>query len=200
MDVIIHNMWSPGVPVLEKIIRPIIVYLFLVIAMRLAGKRELAQLSTLDLIVMLTLSNAVQNAIIGNDNSVSGGVIGATSLLLANYLATRIMFRHPTIDRVLEGEPTPLVEHGQMLRHNMDREMITEEELMSAIRRQGIDHLSDVEKVILETGGTMSIFQREPTQEERLTRDMSKRLETIERLLREITPGSSAPAPKPEHG
>lgn len=200
MEAIFHAMWSPGIPVLEKILRPIIVYLFLIIAMRLAGKRELAQLSTLDLVVMLTLSNAVQNAIIGSDNSVTGGIIGATALLASDYVATRVMFRYRAVDRLLEGEPTLLVEHGEILRQNLNREMITEAELMSAIRRQGIDHIADVEKVILETGGTISVFQREPTREERLSRDIAKRLDTIEHLLHEITPGAPPAATNPKQG
>ena len=99
--------WSglliPGEPVVEKIVRPLIVYAFLVISLRLAGKRELAQLNPFDFIVLLTLSNTVQNAIVGSDNSISGGIIGAITLLVANYVVVRFLYRHERIERLVEG-------------------------------------------------------------------------------------------------
>jgi uncharacterized membrane protein YcaP (DUF421 family) len=100
--------------ILEKIIRPVLVYLFLVIGLRLAGKRELAQLNPFDLIVLLTISNTVQNAIIGNDNSVTGGLIGATTLLAVNYFVVRFLFKHPKLDRLVEGDSDLLIEGGQI--------------------------------------------------------------------------------------
>ena len=100
------DMFVLALPVAEKILRPIVVYLFLVIGLRLAGKRELAQLNPFDLVVLLTLSNTVQNAIIGDDNSVTGGIIGAATLLLVNFLVVRFLFRHEKLDRIVEGEPT----------------------------------------------------------------------------------------------
>src|SRR2546427_11197397 len=108
-------MFHLGLPSLEKIIRPMVVYLFLVIGLRLAGKRELAQLNPFDLVVLLTLSNTVQNAIIGDDNSVTGGVIGAATLLLVNYLVVRFLFRHEKLDRLVEGEACTLIEDGEVL-------------------------------------------------------------------------------------
>src|SRR5882757_7171938 len=102
-----HDMWKDmffiGGPILEKILRPVIVYIFLIVGLRLSGKRELAQLNPFDLIVLLTLSNTVQNAIIGNDNSVTGGIIGASALLATNYIVVRFLYSHETIDRVIEG-------------------------------------------------------------------------------------------------
>src|SRR5437588_9510086 len=98
------------VSILEKIIRPILVYLFLIVGLRLAGKRELAQLNAFDLVVLLTISNTVQNAIIGNDNSVIGGFIGATTLLVVNYLVVRFLYNHERIDRLIEGDPDMLLE------------------------------------------------------------------------------------------
>ena len=100
------DMFVLALPVAEKILRPIVVYFFLVIGLRLAGKRELAQLNPFDLVVLLTLSNTVQNAIIGDDNSVTGGIIGAATLLLVNYLVVRFLFRHEKLDRLVEGEAT----------------------------------------------------------------------------------------------
>src|SRR5215510_11720880 len=97
-----HDLWKDmfvlGVPVLEKILRPIVIYAFLVISLRLSGKRELVQLNPFDLVVLLTLSNTVQNAIIGEDNTVLGGIIGATSLLITNFLVVRFLYRHRKLD------------------------------------------------------------------------------------------------------
>ena len=104
------DLWIPGEPILAKILRPLVVYAFLVISLRLAGKRELAQLNPFDLVVLLTLSNTVQNAIIGNDNSITGGVIGAISLLVVNYAVVRFLYRHERIDRFVEGDPVVLIE------------------------------------------------------------------------------------------
>src|SRR6185436_5050429 len=98
----------------EKILRPILVYCFLIISLRLAGKRELAQLNPFDLVVLLTLANTVQNAIIGNDNSVSGGIIGATTLLGLNYMVVRFLYSHEKLDHVIEGDATVLIEDGQL--------------------------------------------------------------------------------------
>src|SRR5262245_44400544 len=106
------DLFTPDISILEKIIRPVLVYVFLVVGLRLAGKRELAQLNTGDLIVLLTLSNTVQNAIIGNDNSVSGGIIGATTLLIVNYIWTRFLFSHEKLNRLAEGDADVLIDGG----------------------------------------------------------------------------------------
>jgi uncharacterized membrane protein YcaP (DUF421 family) len=115
------DMFVMAAPIAEKILRPIAVYFFLVIGLRLAGKRELAQLNPFDLVVLLTLSNTVQNAIIGDDNSVTGGIIGAATLLLVNFLVIRFLFRHEKIDRVVAGEPTLLIDHGKIIEENMSK-------------------------------------------------------------------------------
>src|SRR5271169_1708439 len=111
-----HDIWKDmfvlGLPLLEKILRPIIVYAFLIVGLRLSGKRELVQMNPFDLVVLLTLSNTVQNAIIGNDNSVSGGIIGATSLLITNYLVVRFLYDHRKLDQIVEGEADVLIENG----------------------------------------------------------------------------------------
>src|SRR5256714_5911951 len=103
-----HNMFVLGLPILEKILRPILVYLFLIVGLRLSGKRELAQLNPFDLVVLLTLSNTVQNAIIGEDNSVTGGIVGAVSLLVVNYLVVRFLYDHQKLEHLVEGDPDVL--------------------------------------------------------------------------------------------
>ena len=107
-------MFHLPVPLVEKILRPVVVYLVLVILLRVFGKRELAQLNPFDLVVLLSLSNTVQNAIIGDDNSVTGGVVGAVSLLTINWVVVRILFRSPKLNRALEGRPAVLIRDGHV--------------------------------------------------------------------------------------
>src|ERR1700686_3633499 len=108
------DMFVLGLPVLEKVLRPMIIYVFLVAGLRLAGKRELAQLNPFDLVVLLTLSNTVQNAIIGDDGTVTGGIIGASTLLAINYIVVRFLSRHRTLDRLIEGEGDVLIDKGKV--------------------------------------------------------------------------------------
>jgi uncharacterized membrane protein YcaP (DUF421 family) len=157
-------IWSdllvPGVPLIEKVMRPLIVYAVLVVLVRVAGKRELAQLNQFDLIVLLTLSNTVQNAIIGNDNSLTGGIIGAVTLIGINSLVVRFMYRHEKLDRLIEGDPVTLVQDGQVMKDCCDRELITVAELEAAAHRQGFESLADVGRAVLEPGGTLSFIGR----------------------------------------
>src|SRR4051812_34674984 len=118
----LHDMFGLGVPVAEKMLRPIVVYVFLIVGLRLAGKRELAQLNTFDLIVLLTLSNTVQNAIIGEDNSVTGGVIGAATLLFINHVVVRFLYSHDKIDRLVEGNAAILIEDGKIVCERLEKE------------------------------------------------------------------------------
>src|SRR5437764_13784130 len=123
------DMFVLMIPVAEKILRPVVVYVFLVIGLRLAGKRELAQLNPFDLVVLLTLSNTVQNAIIGEDNSVTGGILGAVTLLAVNYLVVRFLYTHEKLDRLIEGEPDVLIEDGVVNMDRLKKEFITRAEL-----------------------------------------------------------------------
>src|SRR5579864_1386998 len=109
-----NHMFVLNLPVAEKLLRPIVVYAFLVVLLRIFGKRELAQLNPFDLVVLLSLSNTVQNAIIGDDNSVTGGLIGAFALLAINYAVVRFLFRHRRLDEIFEGTPTVLIRDGKM--------------------------------------------------------------------------------------
>src|SRR5713226_3834375 len=108
------DMFHLGLPVIEKILRPVVVYAFLIVGLRLAGKRELAQLNPFDLVVLLTLSNTVQNAIIGADNSVTGGLIGAATLLVINYFVVRFLYGQEQLDRLVEGDADVLIDNGQV--------------------------------------------------------------------------------------
>jgi uncharacterized membrane protein YcaP (DUF421 family) len=186
MNTIAASLLVPGVPIIEKVLRPVVVYCFLVAALRLAGKRELAQLNPFDLVVLLTLSNTVQNAIIGDDNSVTGGLIGATTLLVVNYLLARFLFTHRRAERLVEGEPTVLVEGGVIREDRLKQELLTREELEHAARRQGIGSLDSVDRAILDPGGAITFAPRNPTAEETKQRELLDRLSGIERQLGEI--------------
>lgn len=165
MHTIWQNLMTPGVSVSEKLIRTVLVYLFLVIVLRLAGKRELSQINPLDLVVLLLISNTVQNAIIGNDNSLVGGVIGAGALVVLNALVVRVLYHFGKLDAI-EGKPEMLVRRGRILRHHLERELITVSELESAARRQGLGSLAHVQECRLETGGSLTFIAKTPTDED----------------------------------
>src|SRR6266571_3886305 len=153
MHHIISDMFMLSTPLAEKVLRPIMVYVFLVLLLRVFGKRELAQLNPFDLVVLLSLSNTVQNAIIGDDNSVAGGFIGAFSLVLINYIVIRFLFRHRRLDQVLEGRPVFLVRDGHVQKKELAKELITMSELQSVARRQGFDGIHEVQECVLQPGG-----------------------------------------------
>jgi uncharacterized membrane protein YcaP (DUF421 family) len=177
------DMFVMGAPLIEKIIRPLIVYGVLVLLVRLFGKRELAQLNQFDWIVLLTLSNTVQNAIIGNDNSVTGGIIGAAALMAVNFLVVRFLYHHERIDRVVEGKATVLVESGRVLKENLDAELITTAELEAAANRQGFDSLATVERCVLQPGGTLSFTGEKPSPDTMRQQELLARLNEIKQLL-----------------
>ena len=171
------DMFTLALPVAEKILRPIIVYAFLVVGLRLAGKRELAQLNPFDLVVLLTLSNTVQNAIIGEDNSVTGGLIGATALLGINHLVVRFLYKHEQLDRIVAGQPEVLIENSRLREDQLARDLITLAELEAAAHRQGFASLDEVERAVLEPGGTLSFIGKKPAPEEARHRELLARLD-----------------------
>jgi uncharacterized membrane protein YcaP (DUF421 family) len=157
-----HDIFALGAPIVEKMLRPVAVYVFLVISLRVFGKRELAQLNPFDLVVLLSLSNTVQNAIIGNDNSLTGGLIGALTLMSVNYLVIRFLFRHRRLDQLFEGKPTILIEDGRILKKELARELLTHAELLTVLHRQGFDSIEEVQRCVLEPGGTFYIQRKTP--------------------------------------
>jgi len=184
-----HGIWKDmfvlGLPILEKILRPIIVYVFLIVGLRLSGKRELAQLNPFDLVVLLTLSNTVQNAIIGDDTSVTGGIISATSLLAVNYLVVRFLYDHRKLDQLVEGSADILIEDGKVHEHKLKKELITKQELAAAARKQGFDTLSEVHQCILEPGGTLTFIAKKPGTEDVRHQEIMKKFDALtEELMR----------------
>lgn len=174
-------MFDLPVPILEKLLRPIIVYLALVLLLRIFGKRELAQLNPFDLVVLLSLSNTVQNAIIGDDNSVTGGVIGALSLLAINWLVVRVLFRSPQLTRALEGRATVLVSNGQVDPKALKRETLTREELLAVVHRQGFEGFHQVHRCELEPNGTFYIEPYEPSADDKRHNELLAKLDALAR-------------------
>ena len=174
-----RDLLHSDVSILEKILRPILIYLFLIISLRLAGKRELAQLNPFDLVVLLTLSNTVQNAIIGNDNSVLGGIIGATTLLVVNYVVVRFLYSHEGLDRLVEGDADLLMENGELKHDRLKKELITVTELEEAAHKQGFASLQEIERAVLEPGGTLTFVARNPPKKRSSIQEVLRRLELI---------------------
>ena len=178
---IFSHMFHLPLPILEKLLRPVIVYLVLILLLRLFGKRELAQLNPFDLVVLLSLSNTVQNAIIGDDNSITGGVIGAFGLLAINWLVVRTLYRSPKLTHMFEGRATVLVRDGKIDKDAVRRESLSHEELMEVIHRQGFEHLSQVRRCVLEPNGTFYVEAVEPAAGEKQHAEVLAKLETLTR-------------------
>ena len=173
------NMFHLPVPIIEKLLRPVIVYLVLVLLLRLFGKRELAQLNPFDLVVLLSLSNTVQNAIIGDDNSVTGGIIGAFSLLAINWIVVRILFRSPRLTRTLEGRSVVLIREGHIDLKALKREALTREELIEVIHRQGFEHIHEVHRCELEPNGSFYVEARDPSIADKRHAELLARLDAL---------------------
>jgi uncharacterized membrane protein YcaP (DUF421 family) len=151
------------IPFLEKILRPIIVYLCLIVFLRIFGKRELAQLNPFDLVVLLSLSNTVQNAIIGDDNSVSGGIVGAFTLLAVNWLLMKVLYKAPKLTEILQGSPTTLITNGVVDHEEMKRQILSPEELTSVLNKNGYNDPAQVQLCVLEPNGTFYVKGKTPS-------------------------------------
>ena len=180
------DMFTLALPVAEKILRPIIVYAFLIVVLRLAGKREMAQLNPFDLVVLLTISNTVQNAIIGDDNSITGGVIGASTLLVVNHIVVRYMYGHERIQHLLEGNPDVLIDKGEVLSERLQGELITLGQLEAAAHKQGFGSLDEIEHATLEPGGGISFFAKKPEPEIERHQALIDRLDRLSVELRAL--------------
>jgi uncharacterized membrane protein YcaP (DUF421 family) len=161
-----RDMFHVPLPLTEKILRPVIVYLFLVVFLRIFGKRELAQLNPFDLVVLLSLSNTVQNAMIGDDNSVTGGVLGALSLLAINWALMWVLYRAPKVTAVLEGESSTLVRSGVVDEVELKKQSLTHVELISVLNKNGYNNPADVELCVLEPNGTFFVQGKNPSSDE----------------------------------
>lgn len=182
-SLIFDHMFQLPLPILEKLARPVVVYLVLVVLLRLFGKRELAQLNPFDLVVLLSLSNTVQNAIIGDDNSVTGGVIGAFGLLAINWLVVRVLFRSQRLTGILEGRSTVLILNGQLDLKAMANESISREELLSVIHKQGFEDFDQVRKCQLDPNGTFYVEAFDPSIVDKRHEELLSRLDALSHEL-----------------
>lgn len=137
------------------------VYIFIITAIRLFGKKELAQLSIIDLVFILLISNAVQNAMVGSDSSLAGGLVAASTLFIANFLLKYLLFKFPALNTMVQGAEILLIYKGQLNEPNMNRARITREEILQAVREHGVSEIREVDLAVLETDGNISIISNE---------------------------------------
>ena len=138
-----------------------VIYLFIVIAIRLFGKKELAQLSVVDMVFILLISNAVQNAMVGPDSTLSGGLVAATTLFIMNYIFKSLQYRFPKFGKIVEGDATMLIYKGEILQTHLKMAKITKDELMEAVREHGVASVKQVDLAILEVDGNISVLSNE---------------------------------------
>jgi uncharacterized membrane protein YcaP (DUF421 family) len=180
------HMFHLPIPLLEKLLRPIIVYLALILLLRVFGKRELAQLNPFDLVVLLSLSNTVQNALIGDDNSISGGIIGAFTLLAINWVVVRLLYNSPRLEKIVEGTDETLILNGVIDHAALRREMLSQDELLAVIHRQGFDDFDEVEECTIGPNGQFYVRGRQPSQEDERHGILLARLDELGRELRQL--------------
>lgn len=182
------NMFTLGDTVFwaEKIIRPILVYFILLFLFRLLGNRELAQLNPMDLILLLLLSNTVQNAIIGEDNSLVGGVVGALALLGINYLNVWAKFKSKSFEKFMEGSPRTIIEDGKFNKKALEKELLTKEDLDTLAHEQGFESLDDIEKCVLDTNGTFLVVGKDEIKDEKFKKEVLQKLEDLSRQIAEL--------------
>ena len=146
----------------EFIVRGVIVYGFLLVLLRLTGKRQIGQMAPFDLVLLLVLSNAVQNSMNGGDNSVNGGLISACTLVGMNWLVGWMTYRSKRIEAVIEGRPEILIHNGRLFPEMLERERLTHHELMSALRAAGCGSIEEVHSAVLESNGQISVLAKRP--------------------------------------
>jgi uncharacterized membrane protein YcaP (DUF421 family) len=188
-----HDMFHMDVSVAERLLRPILIYAFLAVALRLAGKRELAQLNSLDFVVLLAVANAVQNGIIGNDNSVTGGVLGATALFVLNGTLAVILVRSVRLRRVAEGTPRVLIRMGVIDHTALRKERLTEDQLLVAVSNQGAGGIDDVEEAVLEPNGTIVTRMKEMDRDAMRFMDLTRQLDELKAMVARLGPAPAEP-------
>jgi len=153
-------MFALGVPWWELIVRSAVVYVFLLVILRITGKRQVGQLAPFDLVLLLVLSNAVQNSMNGGDNSLVGGLISALTLIAINYTIGFATFRSKRLEAIIEGRPQVLIHNGKLFEDVMAKAQLTHHELEAALRQSGCANIGDCHSAILENNGTISVVER----------------------------------------
>lgn len=154
-------MWTTFLPWWEYILRGLIVYVFLLLILRLTGKRQIGQLAPFDLVLLLVLSNAVQNSMTGGDNSITGGLIVASTLIAVNGLVSRLTYKNKKLEELIEGRPEILIHNGKLFTKIMERELLTHHELNSALRAAGCTCVEEVRYAILENNGHITVHAKD---------------------------------------
>lgn len=171
---------------LEKVLRPLLIYFVMILLLRIFGKRELAQLNPIDFVLLLLISEAVQNAIIGDDTSLSGGVIGVATLLAVNYLMAFIKFRVQPIERLVEGSPITLIENGKINSDLLKREMMTEDDLEVIAHEEGLDKADEIEKLTLDPNGTFLVDAKGDIKDARFKREVLEKIDKLTEQLKDL--------------
>ena len=171
----------------EKIIRPIIVYAALIFLLRIFGKRELGQLNPFDLVVILSLSNTVQNAIIGQDNSLVGGLVGAASLLGINYLVAVFKYNSPKFEKIIEGSARTIIENSKVNKTAVRSELLTKEDLNTIAHRESLESADDIEKCILDSNGSFLVEGNTRTSDDNFRNEVLKKLEDLTHQINVLT-------------
>lgn len=186
------DMFMPGLPIIDKILRATIVYFFLVVALKLAGRRELAQLNAFDLVVLLTVANAVQDAIIGKDNSISGGLIGASTLLVVDYLVVRLLYEYSKGHRKIGPSGEVLIENGRVVHATMKKELITMDELSEAANRQGFESLDNVQRATLNPDGSFAFVKKQKESGGNDYQEILKRIDHLSEIVGRLHPSEGS--------
>lgn len=180
------NLDPEKVTWIEKIVRPIFIYAILIVLLRLFGKRELAQLNPFDLVVLLTLSNTVQNAIIGDDTSLSGGIVGAITLLAINYVVALLKYQSPKIERVIEGSAVCVIDDGKLKKSVLRRELLTREDLDILAHREGFESADDIQRCVLDPNGSFLVDGKNEIKDNEFKNEVIKKLDALTRQVREL--------------
>ena len=177
---------TPGISILEKVFRAVVVYAFLILGLRIAGKRELSQLNPFDIVVLFLLSNTVQNSLIGNDNSLLGGIVGAAILFIINYIVVRFIYYNSKAENLLEGSKNILIEHGIIKKDKLKKELISIDELEMAAHRQGFESLDEIDKSEIDPDGAITFIPKKPTPREEHYEELLSRIEDLTREVKAL--------------
>lgn len=188
-----HDIFQLDVSVVEKLVRAVLIYAFLAVALRLAGKRELAQLNSLDFVVLLAVGNAVQNGIIGDDDSVVGAVVGASAFFVLNGALAVLLFQRPRLRRFAEGTPRVLISMGVIDDEALRKERLTVDQLMAAIATQGAGGLDDVEEAVFVPNGTIVTRMKEMDRDAMRFIDLTKQLDELKGMVTRLGPAVTGP-------
>lgn len=170
----------------EKLFRPVLVYVALIVLIRIVGKRELAQLNPLDLVVILSLSNTVQNAIIGNDTSLIGGIVGAVALLGVNAIIAVFKYRNKRIETLIEGSPLTIIDKGKVNEKHLRLELMTDNDLDIIAHENGLDDHRDIDRLVLDPNGTFLVEGKDEIKDARFKREVLRKIDELTKQLGDL--------------